>query len=161
MGKAWGGQNGPGALGWGQNRAQDMHLPSQSGVGGTPKLRRAGAERPFEKRWPEGTPWMKVGPWKMGTSPSSGEDELIPVEANQSSPLGRQKRLLPGQNCRDIEQLPRKEARPSLGPWPYAPGAPPWLEKETRGALGGTQKPEGVGAVCCLVEMGHAPGKTG
>lgn len=61
---------------------------------------------------------MKVEPWKMGTPPNSGEDEVIPAEANQNSPLGRQKRLVLGQKLRDVQQLPRKEARRALGPRP-------------------------------------------
>lgn len=43
-----------------------------------------------EKDVQKEAPWIKVGLWKMGTLPNSGEDDVIPAEANQNTPLGSQ-----------------------------------------------------------------------
>lgn len=100
---------------------------------------------------------MKVEQWKTGTSPNSGENEVIPAEANQNSPLGRQKRVLLGQ------KLWRLLAAAKEGGEPWAQGhepweAPPWLEKETGGAVqrGPAQKPRGEGGLSELSAGGDA-----
>lgn len=82
-GKAGGQQRQPGgagALGWGEGRNPGHMLAFSSEAGGFHSWGGLGRGR------------RKVEQWKMGTSPNSGEDEVIPAEANQNSPLGRQKK---------------------------------------------------------------------
>lgn len=140
---------------WGGERTEQNpgHAPPEPGWG-TPKHRQAGTGRPWEKRWPQGTPWVKVKPWKMGTPPNSGEDEIIPAAANQSCPLGRHGRVLLGQKLRGGRQLPRKEARPALGPRPSARG--PTLARKRDEGRAGQPEARGVGAAdvwgCRLLE---------
>lgn len=143
----WGGER------TGQNPGHALPEPGW----GAPKHRQAGAGRPWEERWPQGTPWVKVKPWKMGTPPNSGEDEIIPAAANQSCPLGRRERVLLGQKLQGGRQLPRKEARPALGPRPSARG-PTLARKRGAGRAGAARSQRGGGGRCLGVP---APGKTG
>lgn len=67
-----------------------MHLSSQWDGhfhGSGPPTGPAG---PWRKDDQKGAPWIKVGLWKMGTRPNSGEGDVIPAEANQNTPLGSQ-----------------------------------------------------------------------
>lgn len=141
-GGAGGSQDSPGALGWGENRIQGTHSPRQAG--GSQSSRQAGAGRPLEKRWPRGTPWVKVKPWKMGTPPNSGEDEIIPAEPIKALPRAGKEGFYWARSCRDVGQLPRKEARPALGPRPSARG-PTLARKRDEGRAGAAPKPEGWG----------------
>jgi hypothetical protein len=76
---------------------------------------------------------MKVEPWKMGTAPNHREDEVIPAEANQNSPLGRQKRILLGQELWRLLAAAKKEGQP--GPKAMSPGRPhPGSRKRLQGA---------------------------
>lgn len=122
---------------WGGEKTQGTHLPSQTSLG-DPNAQAGWGRMALEKRWPEGIPWMKVEPWKMGTPPNSGEDEVIPAETNQSSPLGRQKGFYEAKYAETSSSC--QEGKPGwLGPRPGAQGAPPWLEKETGGRWGAAQ----------------------
>lgn len=77
----------------------------------------------------------------MGTPPNSGEDEVIPAEANQSSPLGRQKGFT-RQKLQICVAAATKGGQASPGPKAMSPGAPPRLETETMGELGNSPEAE-------------------
>lgn len=72
---------------------------------------------------------MKAEQWKMGTPPNSAEDEVIPAEANQNSPLGRQKMVLLGQKLWRCLAAAKKGGEASSGPKAMSPRGPTLARK--------------------------------
>lgn len=101
----------------------------------------------FREKMARGTPWLKVELWKMGTSQIL-EDEVIPAEANQNSPLrGGKKEVLLGQKLQQALAAAKKgEARRALGPghelWRPHLG---WKKRLEESWGGGGAKAEGRG----------------
>lgn len=153
LGKAGGSRDSPRALGCGETRIQGTHLPSQTWLG-EPDAQAGWGRMALEKTWPEGIPWVKVEPWKMGTPSNSGEDEVIPAEANQSSPLGRQRGFYEAK-CSETSSSCQEGKPGQPGPMPGARGPHPGSKKRL-GAGGGQPRAERGGLSDGLLVMGHA-----
>lgn len=108
---------------------QGTYLAFSAEAGGGESPRKSGRGRLVEKRWPEGTPWMKAEQWKMGTPPNSAEDEVIPAEANPNSPLGGQKMVLLGQKLWRCLAPAKKGGEASSGPKATSPKGPTLARK--------------------------------
>ena len=72
--KLGGSQDCPGTLLWKENKTPGHTLAFPRESGGFQNSGRLGWGGLQRKDGQKGTPWMKVEPWKMGTSPNSRED---------------------------------------------------------------------------------------